>query len=158
VGIGKSVTKLTGLPVPPTDSIFAVIGEETGVFGSVAVVILYVVLLWRGLFIARRAPDGLGTLLAAGLCLWLSLEALINMGVMVSLLPFAGNALPFISAGGSNLLVSCAAIGILMNISRMSAQTEEGDGSPYGAVVDLRRWNRWRRIPRSRRTSGAERG
>ncbi len=156
-GIGKSETKLTGLPVPPTDSIFAVVGEETGVLGALVLVVLYLVLLWRGLSIARRAPDGLGTLLAAGLCLWLSLEAFINMAVMVNLLPFAGNALPFVSAGGSNLLVSCAAIGILMNISRLSVQTEEGDGRPYGAVVDLRRWNRWRRVPRSRRTTGAQR-
>jgi cell division protein FtsW len=156
VGIGKSVTKLTGLPVPPTDSIFAVVGEETGVFGAITMVVLYTIMLWRGLIIARRAPDRLGTLLAAGLSFWLALEAYINMAVMVNLLPFAGNALPFMSAGGSNLLVSLAAIGILMNISRLSAPADGKEGNPYGAVVDLRRWNRWRRVPRARRARSAK--
>jgi len=97
VGIGKAKTKLTGLPVPPTDSIFAVVGEETGVFGAVMLVGLYAILFWRGMGIARRAPDGLGTLIVAGLSLWLTIEAFINMAVMLNLLPFAGNALPFIS-------------------------------------------------------------
>jgi cell division protein FtsW len=154
VGIGNSQTKLTGLPVPPTDSIFAVIGEETGVLGAASLIILYTVMLWRGLGIARRAPDGLGTLLAAGLCLWLVMEAFVNMAVMVGLLPFAGNALPFISAGGSNLIVSAAAIGILLNISRLSVKTQEEEVKANSAVVNLRRWDRRRRISRTRRASG----
>jgi cell division protein FtsW len=156
VGIGDSQTKLTGLPVPPTDSIFAVIGEETGVFGTTILVILYTVMLWRGLGIARRAPDGLGTLMAAGLCIWLATEALVNMAVMVGLLPFAGNALPFISAGGSNLVVSCMAVGILLNISRLSVQTQEEEVKTFSAVVNLRRWDRRRRVSRSRRTQRSE--
>jgi cell division protein FtsW len=151
VGIGNSETKLTGLPVPPTDSIFAVIGEETGVIGAVIMVVLYCILLWRGLSIARRAPDGLGTLLAAGLTIWLVMEALINMAVMVGLLPFAGNALPFISAGGSNLVVSLMAVGILLNISRLSVETREEEAKTFSAVVSLRRWDRRRRVSRSRR-------
>jgi cell division protein FtsW len=155
-GIGNSETKLTGLPVPPTDSIFAVIGEETGVLGAIVLVILYSVLLWRGLGIARRAPDGLGTLLAAGLSIWLAMEAMINMAVMVGLLPFAGNALPFISAGGSNLMVSCIAIGILLNISRLSVKTKEEEAKGLGAVVDLRRWDRRRRVSRPRRARRSE--
>jgi cell division protein FtsW len=104
--------------------------------------------------IARRAPDMLGTLLASGLALWIGIEALINMAVMVGLMPFAGNALPFISAGGSNLLVSLAAIGILLNISKqtgVNVQEEENDWRSFGAVVDLRWRNRRRRLPRSRR-------
>lgn len=156
VGIGKAETKLTGLPVPPTDSIYAVVGEETGLFGSITLVVLYTIMMWRGLIISRRAPDRLGTLLAAGLSFWLAIEAYINMAVMVNLLPFAGNALPFMSAGGSNLLVSLAAIGILMNISRLSATADGKEGNPYGAVVDLRRWNRWRRVPRARRARSAK--
>jgi len=152
VGIGRSETKLTGLPVPPTDSIFAVIGEETGVFGSAALVMLYTIMLWRGLGIARRAPDFLGTLMAAGLSIWLAFEAFVNMMVMVNLLPFAGNALPFISAGGSNLFVTCAAIGILLNISRLSELANEEDGRSFGAVVDLRRRDRGRRVSRPRRS------
>jgi cell division protein FtsW len=156
VGIGNARTKLTGLPVPPTDSIFAVVGEETGVIGAAALVGLYVTILWRGLGIARRAPDQLGTLLAAGLSLWLAMEAFVNMAVMLNLLPFAGNALPFISAGGSNLVVSFVAIGILMNISRLSDRVKQEEGRSFVAVVDLRRRNRRRSVPRTRRTASLD--
>jgi len=153
-GIGRSETKLLGLPVPPTDSIFAVIAEELGLVGSMVLISLYAALVWRGMVIARRAPDMLGTLLASGMSLWIGLEALINMAVMVGLMPFAGNALPFISAGGSNLVVSLAAIGILLNVSRQSGVTaEEGnDWRSFGAVVDLRWRNRRRRVSRARRS------
>ncbi len=153
VGIGEAETKLIGLPVPPTDSIFAVVGEETGVFGAVCLVSLYGLLLWRGLAIARRAPDELGALLAAGLCLWIAMEAFINMAVMVNLLPFAGNALPFISSGGSNLVVSLAAIGIILNVSRLSARKKEENGRLLDAVIDLRRWDRRRRVSSTRRAA-----
>jgi len=153
-GIGRGETKLLGLPVPPTDSIFAVVAEELGLVGSVTLIGLYAALVWRGMVIARRAPDMLGTLLASGMALWIGLEALINMSVMVGLMPFAGNALPFISAGGSNLVVSLASIGILLNISRQSGvTTEEGnEWRSFGAVVDLRWRNRRRRVSRSRRS------
>jgi cell division protein FtsW len=151
VGIGNAQTKLTGLPVPPTDSIFAVIGEETGILGAAVLIGLYAAIMWRGLTIARRAPDELGALLAAGMCIWLALEAFINMSVMLNVLPFAGNALPFVSAGGSNLVVSLAAIGILLNISRLSVPKQENDWSLYRAFADLRRRDRRRRVSRSRR-------
>ena len=153
-GIGRSETKLLGLPVPPTDSIFAVVAEELGLVGSIVLIGLYGTLVWRGMVIARRAPDMLGTLLASGLSLWIGMEALINMAVMVGLMPFAGNALPFISAGGSNLVASLAAIGILLNVSRQSgaAVDEENDRRSFGAVVDLRWRNRRRRISRARRS------
>jgi cell division protein FtsW len=140
--------------VPPTDSIFAVIGEETGLIGAAIVVILFILLMWRGLVIAQRAPDGLGKLMAAGLSLWIAIEAFINMAVIVGLVPFAGNALPFISAGGSNLVVSMVAIGILMNISRMSVKTIAEKERVTDAVIDLRRWDRRRRVPRARRAEG----
>jgi len=157
VGIGRADTKLTGLPVPPTDSIFAVIGEETGLFGAIAVILLYVFLMWRGLKIAQRAPDGLGRLMAAGLSMWLAIEAFINMAVIVGLVPFAGNALPFISAGGSNLLVSLAAVGILLNISRVSARSQEVEERTFDAVVDMRwRDRRWG-VPSARRPQSASR-
>ncbi len=158
VGIGRAQSKLTGLPVPPTDSIFAVIVEELGAFGALLLISLYTVVIWRGLVIARRAPDMFGTLLATGLVIWIGIEAGINMMVMVGLLPFAGNALPFISAGGSNLISSLAAIGILLNISRQRGEiSNEEERSTYRAAVDLRGWNRRRRIPRPRRVPGAER-
>lgn len=158
VGIGKSLSKVTGLPVPPTDSVFAVVVEELGWVGAVALIGLYGFLVWRGLVIARRAPDMLGTLLATGLVLWIGLEALINMAVMVGLLPFAGNALPFVSSGGSNLVTTLAALGILFNISR-----QKGDGTitdeewrSYGAVVNLRWWDGRRRVSRARRSRSAQ--
>jgi len=157
VGIGKARTKLTGLPVPPTDSIFAVVGEETGVFGATMLVGLYAMLFWRGMGIARRAPDRLGSLIVAGLSLWLVMEAFINMSVMLALLPFAGNALPFISAGGSNLVVSVAAVGIMMNVSRMSVKNIEQEGRSHGAVVDLRGRDWRRRVSRPRRFERADR-
>ena len=157
VGIGEAETKLTGLPVPPTDSIFAVVGEEMGVIGSLVIVGLFTLFLWRGFVIVRQAPDQLGMLLAAGLTLWISIEAFINMSVMVNLLPFAGNALPLISAGGSNLLVTLAAIGILINISRLSEKKKSEKGKLFNAVINLRRRNRGRRVSGSRRVASRDR-
>ena len=159
VGLGQSRAKLTGLPVPPTDSIFAVVTEELGLVGSIVLIGLYGALVWRGFVIARRAPDMLGTLLASGLALWIGFEALINMAVMVGLLPFAGNALPFISAGGSNLVATMSAVGILFNISRQKGEgtiTDE-EWRSYGAVADLRWWNRRRSVSRPRRVPRAKR-
>jgi cell division protein FtsW len=154
VGLGQADTKLTGLPFAPTDSIFAVVSEELGLFGTVLLMCLYATLVWRGLSIARRAPDMLGTLLAAGVTFWIGLEALINMAVMVGLMPFAGNALPFISAGGSNLVSTLCAIGIMLNISRQSGETvkmEENEWRSFGAVIDLRWRNGRRSVSRTRR-------
>lgn len=158
VGLGQADTKLTGLPFAPTDSIFAVVAEELGVFGSVLLMTLYAALIWRGLVIARRAPDMLGTLLASGMIIWVALEALINMTVMVGLMPFAGNALPFISAGGSNLVSTLCAIGIVLNVSRQSgesARLEENEWRSFGAAINLRWRNGWRSVPRDRRSQRA---
>ena len=155
VGLGQADTKLTGLPFAPTDSIFAVVTEELGLFGAMLLMSFYGVLVWRGLVIARRAPDMLGTLLASGVTFWIGMEALINMAVMVGLMPFAGNALPFVSAGGSNLVSTLSAIGIILNISRQSGESpkkEEKDWRSFGAVVDLRRGNGRRSVPRPRRS------
>lgn len=155
VGLGQADTKLTGLPFAPTDSIFAVVAEELGLFGSFILMSLYGVLVWRGLVIARRAPDMLGTLLASGMTFWIGIEALINMSVMVGLMPFAGNALPFISAGGSNLVSTLCAIGIMLNISRQSSEHtmhEENEWRSFGAVIDLRRRDGRRSVSRARRS------
>lgn len=158
VGIGKSLSKVTGLPVPPTDSIYAVVVEELGWFGGVGLIGLFGSLIWRGLVIARRAPDMLGTLLASGLVIWIGLEALINMAVMVGLLPFAGNALPFVSAGGSNLVTTLAALGILFNVSRQGSSSNETNDEwrSYSAVANLRWWNGRGRVPRSVRLRSAK--
>jgi cell division protein FtsW len=155
VGLGQADTKLLGLPFAPTDSVFAVVVEELGLLGCLVLICLYAALGWRGLVIARRAPDMLGTLLASGITFWIVMEALINMSAMVGLVPFAGNALPFISAGGSNLVSTICGIGIMLNISRQSGENvkkEENDWRSFGAVVDLRRGNGRRSVPRSRRS------
>ena len=150
VGIGKSITKFTGLPVPWTDSIFAVIVEETGMIGGAFVLSLYLFVLWRGMQIARRASDQLGRLLAGGITLWILFDALLNMGVMVSVFPFAGNALPLISYGGSSMMATMAGIGILMNVHSSSSQKNSAniEGRSYGAVIDMRRRDRRRRVSR----------
>lgn len=156
VGIGRGATKFTGLPVAHTDSIFAVIAEETGLLGAAGVIGLYMIVLWRGLTIANRAPDLLGKLLAAGCTLWLLLEATVNMAVMVNLLPFAGNALPFISAGGSSLTMCLAAVGLIMNVARVTnrASTQQ-QGRSFSAVVDMRRRNGRRSVSSPRRTASS---
>lgn len=134
VGIGEADTKLVSLPFPPTDSVFAVVAEEFGLMGTTFLIGLYCVIIWRGWIISRNAPDVLGSLMAAGLTYWIAVEAFINMAMMVGLLPVAGNALPFISAGGSSLMVTLTSIGILMNISRLSkAQNEPNKRMAYAA-------------------------
>ena len=149
VGIGQSSTKFTGLPVPPTDSIFAVLTEETGAVGAAFVIALYLLIVWRGIRIALRAPDLLGKLLAAGVTTWLFFEAFINMAALVNLIPFAGNTLPLISAGGSSLVTALAGVGILMSVSRVTSKSSETtEGRSTGAVVDLRRRDRRRSVPR----------
>jgi cell division protein FtsW len=142
VGIGNATTKLIGLPFSATDSIFAVIVEEMGLFGALGLIGLYGILLWRGLVIASRAPDLLGSVMAAGLTFWIVIEALINMTMIIGLIPVAGNALPFVSAGGSNLVSTMAAVGILLGISRQSGKKVPADSNErrsYSASVDLRR-------------------
>ena len=159
VGIGQASTKLIGLPFAATDSIFAVIVEELGLLGAFGLISLYAVLAWRGLKISSRAPDHLGSVMAAGLTFWIVIEAGINMAVMVGLVPFAGNALPFVSAGGSNLLTMLAAIGILLNISRQSGKAIPvgEERKTYSASVDLRRRNRRRSESRARRDANPSR-
>lgn len=146
VGLGQADTKFTGLPLPHTDSIFAIIAEETGLFGAFAVILLYVLMLWRGLTIAKRAPDQLGSLMSFGLIGWIIFEALLNIAVIVGLFPFAGNALPLISFGGSSMITTMAAIGITMNIARQGVAKESIERSNSSAIVDLRGRDGWRSV------------
>ena len=151
VGLGNANTKYTGLPLPHTDSIFAVLAEETGLFGSFILIGLYIVLIWRGFKIAQKAPDRLGSLMAFGLTGWIVIEALLNIAVVVGLFPIAGNALPFISSGGSSMVTALGAVGIILNISRQGAGLKIQERSQTSATVDLRRRD-WRRS-----VSGADR-
>lgn len=120
LGPGRGKEKLFYLPTPHTDSIFAVIGEEFGFIGTTLVIVLFFAMALRGLKIARRAPDGLGKLLAVGLTSIVCLQAAINMAVVTVILPTTGITLPFISYGGSSLLICLTAVGILLNISKTS--------------------------------------
>ena len=116
-GIGKSYQKLFYLPEAHTDFIFSIIGEEFGLAGVLIIVGLYALILLKGLQIARNAPDTFGSLLAVGLTTAMGLQICINMGVSLGLLPTKGLTLPFLSYGGTSLLLNMVGIGILMNIS-----------------------------------------
>jgi cell division protein FtsW len=116
-GIGQGYQKLFYLPEPHTDFIFSVIGEEFGLVGVLLIIILYAGILLKGIQIARHAPDAFGSLLAVGLTIALGMQISINMGVSLNLLPTKGLTLPFLSYGGTSLLLNMASIGILMNIS-----------------------------------------
>jgi cell division protein FtsW len=96
------------------------VGQEFGLVGGLAVIALFLLLTWRGTHIAMRAPDTFGGLLAMGITAWLAFQAFINIGVVVNLLPLTGMPLPFLSDGGSSLVVSLTAVGILLSISRES--------------------------------------
>jgi len=126
-GIGKSYQKLFYLPEPHTDFIFSVIGEELGVAGVLVIILLYVLIIWKGIRIARHAPDLFGCYLAIGLTAALGLQICINMAVALALLPTKGLTLPFLSYGGTSLVLNMAAIGILMNIAA-SGKTARGLG------------------------------
>lgn len=116
-GIGKGYQKLFYLPEPHTDFVFSVIGEELGLLGVLLILVLYCLILWRGLIIANRSQDSFAAFLAMGLTVAITLQVCVNMGVTLALLPTKGLTLPFLSYGGSSLLVNMAAIGVLMNIS-----------------------------------------
>lgn len=117
VGIGDGMQKLFYLPEPHTDFILSVIAEESGFVGVMAVICLFAVLIVRGFMVAFRAPDLFGTLLAAGLTMVLALGAFINIAGVMGLIPLKGLTLPFLSYGGTSLIMSLVAVGILLNIS-----------------------------------------
>lgn len=127
LGPGQGKEKLFYLPTPHTDSIFAVIGEELGFIGTSLILALFFFMVLRGLKIARRAPDELGKLLAVGLTSLIGVQAILNMGVATVVLPTTGATLPFISYGGSSLLVCLTSIGILLNISKNSSPKSNSD-------------------------------
>ncbi|OJI06608.1 putative lipid II flippase FtsW [bacterium CG10_46_32] len=120
LGLGHSRQKFLYLPEVTGDSIFAVIAEELGFMGSITVIALFLLFFWRSIHIARRAPDAFGKLMAAGIGSWIVLQAFINIGAMLGVLPLTGVTLPLVSYGGSSLIVTLVAIGILLNISKTS--------------------------------------
>lgn len=123
-GIGKGYQKLFYLPEPHTDFIFSVIAEELGLVGVLSVIVLYFLILWFGISIARNTEDSFGSFLAIGITVAFVLQSCVNMGVALGLLPTKGLTLPFLSYGGTSLLFSMASIGILMNIGAMSSKVK----------------------------------
>jgi cell division protein FtsW len=117
-GVMNGVQKLFYLPEPHTDFIYSVIAEELGLLGASAVVACFCVITWRGLRVALRAPDSFGAFLALGLTTMIAVQALVNMSVVLGLMPTKGIPLPFVSAGGSSLLINLVGMGILLNVSQ----------------------------------------
>ena len=117
-GPGRSLQKLYFLPYPHSDFIYAIVAEELGMLGAMSVLVLFGVFLWRGIRAGFRAPDAFGRFLAWGITTAVVLQALINISVVVALLPTKGIPLPFISYGGSSLVVTLAACGLLLNVSQ----------------------------------------
>jgi cell division protein FtsW len=154
-GLGGGDYKLPGgVPLSWSDNIFAVIGEELGLLGALLVILLFSLLVYRGLRTALRAPDTFGMLLAIGITSLLTLQALLNAGVVVAIAPPTGVTLPFISYGGSSLVTVLGAIGILLSVSRGSEQSlpEIGSQNLY-ARFNLRWGNGRSRLPRTGRSA-----
>jgi len=120
-GVGESRQKLFFLPEPHTDFVFSVISEELGLIGAAAVIVAFGILFWRGVVAAAGAPDRGGYYLGMGITIWLVVQAMMNMAVTLGLMPTKGIPLPFLSYGGSSLVVSLCALGVLLNISQHSS-------------------------------------
>ncbi|HEX2282836.1 MAG TPA: putative lipid II flippase FtsW [Thermomicrobiales bacterium] len=122
LGLGASRQKFSWLPAPHNDAIFAVIGEELGLVGCFFLLMLFGALGIRGYRIAKRAPDAFGALIAVGITTWLIFQAMFNIGGVVTAIPFTGIPMPFVSYGGSSLIVAMTAMGVLLNVSRQTVE------------------------------------
>jgi cell division protein FtsW len=153
LGLGSSRQKFGYIPASHTDGIFAILGEELGLIGGLIVLGLFAFLAYRGFRIAMLAVDPFGTILASGLTCSLVSQAIVNVGVVTASLPFTGVPLPFISFGGSSLMVSMASVGLLLAISRRTLPSEE----PRSKKKERRATNYFRRRNRRTRLSGVGR-
>jgi len=151
VGLGSGHQKGL-LPAAESDAIFAVLGEELGLIGCLIVLGLFAALAYRGFKIAQRAEDAFGFILASGITIWLTFQALINIAVVTDSLPFTGLPLPFISLGGSSLVISMMGVGMLLSISRGAGENIQEHDAPIG----FRGRNGRARIPHPGRPATAE--
>lgn len=126
-GFGQSVQKLDYLPFPYNDFIFAIIAEEFGFIGSVVFLLIYLLFLWRGLIVALRCPDVYGTIVGTGIVGLIGVQAFVNIGGVIGAIPITGVTLPFISYGGSSIIVVLLSMGILLSISREYYKTGKAD-------------------------------
>ena len=120
-GLGRGICKYGHLPEDTTDFIFAIVGEELGFLGTAVVIGLFIVFVWLGILVIVRCEDNFGQLLAAGIVLTVAVQAALNIGVVTVVLPTKGIPLPFVSAGGTSMLLSAGAVGVLLNIAKQSA-------------------------------------
>lgn len=125
-GLGFGISKYGHLPEDTTDFIFAIIGEELGLVGTISVILLFIAFIWLGIVVVIRCKDPFGQLLASGIVLAVAIQAALNIGVVTVVLPTKGIPLPFISAGGTSLLLSAAAVGVLLNIAKQSPTNTNG--------------------------------
>jgi cell division protein FtsW len=137
LGLGNGRQKLGFVPEHHTDFIFSIIGEELGLVTTLAVVLLFIALIVCGVFIVRRACDPFGMLLGTGIIFMIGLQAFINIGVVTSVLPNKGMPLPFISYGGSNLLLMLVSIGLLLSISRYAVDPVNTTNNPFASSPEL---------------------
>jgi cell division protein FtsW len=138
MGLGGGQAQWGYLPNAHTDFIFSVIGEELGIVGAVLVLGLLGAFLWFGIRAAQQAPDRFGALLSLGLVAWVAAETLINVGAVVGVLPVTGIPLPFISFGGSSLVITMAAAGVLINVARQGDASGRDRGSGGSSGRSLR--------------------
>ncbi len=156
VGLGHSEQKFGALPAPHTDSIFAVIGEELGVLGAAVVVALFVALAIRGFQMARHSRDNFGSLLCVGFTSWIIIQALLNIAVMTNAIPSTGVPLPFISFGGSSLMVVMVGVGLMLSVQRVAMRRKRtSERRNEFANLDRGWGNRRARLPRFGDSSGA---
>jgi cell division protein FtsW len=126
-GLGRGICKYGHLPEDTTDFIFAIIGEELGFVGTMAVIAFFIVFIWLGILVVVRCRDPFGQLLAGGIVLTIAMQAVINIGVVTVVLPTKGIPLPFVSAGGTGMLLSAIAVGVLLNIAKQSPKPQAGE-------------------------------
>ena len=124
LGLGQSRQKMLYMPEPHNDFIFSIIGEELGLIGCLIIIALFVVFVWRGVRIAMRAKDTYGSMLAIGITSIIAVQSIINIAVVTGSMPVTGVPLPFISYGGTSLVINLMAMGILLNISRQTERKE----------------------------------
>lgn len=127
-GLGEGTQKLGYLPMPFTDTVFAILGEELGLAGTLSVLALFGLVVWRGLRVARACPDRFGSLAAAGLSASIAINVIMHVGVCTGLFPTTGQTLPFVSYGGTSLIANLMAMGILLNISGSAVAAEPTPG------------------------------
>jgi cell division protein FtsW len=156
LGLGASRQKFGSIPAAHTDGIFAILGEELGLIGGLVVIGLFAFLAYRGFRISLAAPDMFGVILAAGITCNLIFQAFINVGVITATLPFTGIPLPFISFGGSSMLISMASVGLLLAISRRTAAPQRPtEAQATSAAPPPWQWNQTARVSRTRRRPNA---